>query len=100
MNNQTPAQLHTNLINTINGLYKTGDKIGVIDKTMLAIELGLEFGMNSGTMTIKMIDLGVRPEELGTAVSLALMRTDDPKLCDTDKIIKKEAKRIWEAVTH
>ena len=95
----TPAQNTIELINTINGLYAKKDKIAIIDKTVLAVEMGLAIGLNSGFMCTQMIDLGVRPEELGTAVSLALMRADDSILCETDKIIKKEASRIWASIT-
>lgn len=94
-NLESKAQLQNGLINTIKELYAKGDKIGVIDKSMLAVEMGLAIGYNSYMMTTTLIDLGVRPEELGTAISLAVMRTDDKYLNDIDKKIKIESNKIW-----
>ena len=94
----TPAQNTIELINTINSLYAKNDKSAIIEKTMISIEMGLALGCNTGFMCTRMIDLGVKPQELGLAVVLALKNADDSILCETDRIIKKEASRIMETV--
>lgn len=58
-------------------------------KTSIAIEFLLTVGMNSQKITFKMIDLGVKPQELGLAMALAFKNTDDKWLSDIDKDIKK-----------
>lgn len=71
-------------------LHYTRDEIAdVISKTALALECCLTIGMPSNTLTYKMIDLGVKPTELGMAMALAMKKTDDKWLSPLDIEIKK-----------
>ena len=92
---QTHAQGENNLRKIINDLYGKKDKETVIERAMISIEMGFNCGMNSGFLCRQMIDLGIKPIELGIGMMKAILKVDDSKLCDTDKIIKKEAKRIY-----
>jgi len=92
---QTHAQGENNLRKIIKDLYEKDDKQTVIDRTMIAVEMGLNCGLNSGFMCKQMIDLGVRFEDLGIGMMKAILKVDDKKLNEKDKIVKKEAIRIY-----
>ena len=83
------------LIKIIRDLYDKGDKETVIDRAKISIEAGLVSGLNSGFMVRSMIDIGIKPEEVGIGMMQAILKVPDSKLNDTDKIVKKEATRIY-----
>lgn len=69
--------------------YKKGEQTDVIYKTSIACEMLLNIGMASATITLRMIDLGVKKEDIGMAMALAMKKTDDKYLSPLDVIIKK-----------
>ena len=68
--------------------YKNNRKVDIIFKTELALEMGLAVGYNSKELTFRMYDIGVKPEELGLSMALAMKRTDDKYLSELDQKIK------------
>ena len=68
--------------------YEKKENFSIVEKTELAIEFLLTLGMNSQQITFKMIDLGVKPTELGLSMALALKNTDDSSLSELDREIK------------
>jgi len=73
----------------IKNLYATdkGDEVAI--RTMLVYKLGLVSGKNLGEITVKIIDLGVKPPEM--TAGLLMMIDDWPKedLNERDKEVQK-----------
>ncbi len=73
----------------ISDLYKKDEKAEIILKTSMALEMVLTLGLDTQKATFKMIDLGVKPDELGLSMAIALKRTEDKFLSATDLEIKR-----------
>lgn len=69
--------------------YTKNERPDVIFKTALALEMCLTMGYNSKNLTFKMLDLGVKPDDLGLSMALAMKKTDDKYLSNLDQEIKK-----------
>lgn len=74
---------------TISLHYSKNENTEVILKTALACEMALTLGLNSMSITLKMVDLGVKQTEIGLAMALALKKTEDKFLSEIDQEIKK-----------
>ena len=74
---------------TMSNHYKNNENFEIILKTNSAIEFLLTIGMNTMKITEKIIDLGVKPTELGLSMALALKHTEDKDLSEIDRQIKK-----------
>ena len=70
--------------------YKKDEMPDIILKTSSALEFMLTLGFDSMRLTLKMYDLGVKPNELGLSMALAMKRTDDKYLSATDQAVKNE----------
>jgi len=67
--------------------------------------MGLQIGLNSRMLTLTMLDLGVKPEDVGMSMALAMKGTPDKYLSKLDKQIKSivmvsHKKMLEELETH
>ena len=79
----------SDLQKTMSDHYKNNEFGDIIIKTSKAMEFLLTVGMSTLKITQKIIDLGVKPNELGLSMALALKHTDDKYLSELDRQIKK-----------
>lgn len=82
------SQITDNITKQINELYKKHDLAEIINKTRLALKLMLLSGMNTMDLTYKFIDIGVKPEELGLSMAIALSEIPDEYLNKIDVVVK------------
>ena len=84
----------------IKNLYAAGKGDDVAIRTMLVYKLGLVSGKNLGEITIKVIDLGVKPPEM--AAGLLMMIDDWPKenLNENDKEIQEYCRKLNQEIVN
>ena len=73
----------------IRGHYEKEENVELIKKTHLGIELMLLVGLNTRDITLRFYDLGLKPDELGIAMAIALHNTPDKALSKLDQKVKK-----------
>ena len=83
------AKLNDETRQKIKELYQADDKLEVIYRTITVAQVALEMGMNCLDVTLRLHDLGVKPEEQGFSMAYALKHTDDAKLSEKDIEVKK-----------
>ena len=69
--------------------YRNSEQMEVITKTSMAAQMLLAVGMDSKSVRLQLIDVGVMPKDIGMGLALAMKRTDDMILSPVDKRIKK-----------
>ena len=76
-------------IDNIKKLYEQDDIQEIITRTVFLFKSVLNLGYNVGDCYFRTHDLGIKPNEMGISIALALKQTDDSKLTQKDLIIKK-----------
>lgn len=84
----TELKTTSELQKTMADHYKNNEIGDIIFKTTKVMEFLLTIGMPTLKITYKIMDLGVKHNELGLSMALALKRTDDKYLSTLDRQIK------------
>jgi len=91
------------IIDNIKKLYENDDIQQIIERNVFLFKSALDLGFNIMDCYLRTHDLGIKPNEMGISVAIALKQTDDSKLSKTDVAIKQkillensEALKSWE----
>ncbi len=90
-------------IDNIKTLYESGDIQEIIERNVFVFKSALDLGFNIMECYQRTHDLGIKPNEMGISIAIALKQIDDSKLSKLDIEIKKkiliensEALKTWE----
>jgi len=94
MEKRTKATIQTETRASISDMYKAGKDDELVLRTFDLISAALSEGFNTAEISIRLIDLGVKPTEITSALILALEKYPTEKLNDKDKAIQKFCKEM------
>ena len=83
MNNQS-------IIDNIKNLYDNGDIQEIIKKTVWLFKASLQLRYSTGELYTRTHDLGIKPNEMGISLAIALNQTDTSVLHLKDIAIKEK----------
>jgi len=90
----TRAKIRSENTANIKRMYENHQENELVLRTYDLIRAALAEGFNLGEQSIRLLDCGIKPTELSTAIALALEKYPTEKLNDIDKKVQIACKEL------